>query len=126
MPKRSKEQRNLLDLAPSRVRQSETDPGDREVVLVPRFGDKTRLSRWLQRRAQRPFHRVTLDEYGTFIWRRIDGATPVLSIAEALKQQYGEKVEPVYQRVGMFINQMARAGFISLPKEQGRGSRAHG
>ncbi len=121
---RSKEPRNLLELAPSRVRQSEPLEGDREVILVPRFGQH-RLGRWLAKRAKQPYHRVTLDEIGSFVWRRLDGVTTVQTIADALLEQYGEKVSPVYQRVGMFVNQLARAGFIAIPKDEKKGASAH-
>lgn len=110
---------NLLTLKPRRLRQSETDQEGNEVILIPRFG-KHRLGRWLKSRTKQPYHRLSLDQLGTFAWQRFDGQTEVATIADSLRQQFGEKVEPIYDRLGLFIKQLLRAKMITLNEDQER------
>ncbi len=104
---------NLLTVRPKRLREFERNDRGMAVILVPRFGDN-RLGRWLMKRVKHPYHRLTLDEVGTFAWDRFDGRTPVKEIASEMEDKFGEKVQPVYDRLGLFLNQLSRARIISL------------
>src|SRR5512147_1844477 len=76
---------NLLELKPIRNVSWDGDAGGRVHLLAPRFG--TSLLSWLGVLLRRPTFRVRLDDFGSFVWLRCDGATTVQQIAEALQRQ---------------------------------------
>jgi len=111
--------KNLLNLIPKRNRQWEVGDGDRVVILRPKF-EKHWLGRWLLSRMENPHYRIRLDTYGSWVWKRCDGRATVGEIAESLKGQFGDSVEPVYQRLALFIQQLWRGRFIVYLDATGR------
>ena len=101
------------DVVATRAIEWEDGPEDRAVLLVPRFR-KGPLARWLQPRLKRPHIKVKLDELGTFVWRRLDGATPFCRIAEAMREQFGEQAEPAEARLKAFFTLLYKDNFVKL------------
>lgn len=104
---------NLLDLVPERKRPFEVEDNGRIAVLVPRYGTG-RVGRLLDKVVGRGPVRLELDEIGTHAWKLCDGEHSVHSIAESLREHYGESVEPVYDRLALFLKQLASRGLIEL------------
>lgn len=100
------------DLRPRRLCRWEEKDG-RVALLRPRFGRG-----WLGRRLQAVFnprpYRVLLDEVGSFIWLRCDGEARVESIAAAMKERFGGKVEPVEDRLVSFLQSLLRGRFVEM------------
>ncbi|MDZ7316273.1 MAG: PqqD family protein [candidate division KSB1 bacterium] len=109
---RAQQPPNVLEMIPSRSAAFEEQEG-KIVLLLPRQPIPL-LGRFFRRFREPLPVRLHLDEYGGFIWRQIDGRTPVKEIAVALRNRYGEAVEPVYERVGLFINKLAHQQLIAL------------
>jgi hypothetical protein len=61
--------------------------------------------------------RIDLDEIGSAAFQAMDGSTRVGEICEALRQTFGHAVEPVYERVGTYINILRNNHFIELTIE---------
>lgn len=102
---------NLLDLVPKRLIEHEV--GDDQLVILhaPRF--KTMwLRKLIEPRLKRPFLKVNLDEIGTDVWLHIDGIRDIKEIADIMKEKFKEKIEPCYDRLGMFMTQLERSRFI--------------
>ena len=104
---------NLLDLKPSRNVEWETGDGEGVVLLVPKFRGPV-LQKWLVPLLRQPAFRIRLDEVGSFIWRRCDGITPVSVIAAQLSERFGPGVEPLYERIELFLSKMQRDEFIAI------------
>ena len=107
---------NLLDLRPVRRRHyklNEKKGDGTYIVLVPKFGS-SKLGRWLTKKLKNPNYFINLDEFGTFVWDMCDGEKQVREIANALKVKYAEKVDPVYDRLSMFLKQMEKAQLIAF------------
>jgi hypothetical protein len=104
---------NLLDLKPSRNVEWESAEGDSVVLLIPRFRGPV-LGKWLLPLLSRPEMRIRLDEIGSFVWRRCDGATPVSTIAEQMKERFGPRAEPLYERIEAFVRKLQRDDFITI------------
>lgn len=51
---------------------------------------------------------LTLDEYGSFVIKQIDGATTVETIGIHLKEQFGSSVEPLYERLIPYMEYLAK------------------
>jgi hypothetical protein len=89
----------------------------RVVLLQPRYG-QGRLGRWLERRLGKQPIRVRLDEVGTFVWRRCDGSRPVAGIAEELRVEFGEAIEPAAERLVSFLGSLRRNRFVDLSPDE--------
>jgi hypothetical protein len=48
--------------------------------------------------------KISLDEYGSWIFLQIDGKKNVKDIGESLEVKYGDKVHPLYERLLLFLN----------------------
>ena len=90
----------------------QTDDG-RCVVLRPKLGEG-RAGCWLAARLGDPHYRIRLDDVGTFIWRACDGATPLDEIAARLRAEFGARVEPAEERLGRFVQTLARSRMIEM------------
>lgn len=109
--RKKKTERNLLDLRPHRLFEHELE--DRRVtVLIPKY--RSRWMQWLQRRLARPYWKLHLDEIGTAVWLECDGRRTVAEIGSHLKDEFGEAVEPIWQRLPAFLRQMRSGKLIEL------------
>ena len=104
---------NLLELRPSRGAKWETGEQGNVVVLVPKFRSPF-LTRWLMPLLSRPYFRVKLDKYGSFLWNQCDGATTVASMAERMKSHFGPAAEPVEERIGKFLNTLEHGELVAI------------
>jgi hypothetical protein len=50
------------------------------------------------------YKKTSLDEYGSCVFLQIDGKKTVKDIGENLEIKYGEKVQPLYERLLLFLN----------------------
>jgi hypothetical protein len=105
---------NLMGLAPSRMADWEEVEG-RVVILRPPsalHGARGLVDRFLNRMSAQ---RVRLDEVGSFAWRQLDGDRTVSEVGELMRAEFGERVEPVEERLGHLIRVMRNEGFIGYP-----------
>lgn len=103
---------NLLELKPERLRGWECDPHSRcATILIPKFQGII-FGKWLQARVKEPYYRIHLDDYGSAVWEQCDGQTSVASIAAALKQRFGDKIEPLTQRLSLFLQDLEQKKLI--------------
>ncbi len=59
------------------------------------------------------YYCIYLDEFGSFVWNHCDGLQPIYQIAQSLYERFGEKVDPVYERLGAFMRLLAYQKLIS-------------
>ena len=79
-------------------------------VLRPKFG-RGWFGRFMQKRMRRPFIRIKLDEFGSFVWLLCDGERSVSQIAAALSEKFGE-IDDLSRRLPLFFAETERAGLI--------------
>lgn len=105
---------NLLELAPVRLADWE-DADDRVVLIRPTPRD--RGVRGVVRRLlnQAATQRIRLDPIGAAAWLALDGTRSVTEVAELLRAEFGERVEPAEQRVGALVQMLRREGFLGYP-----------
>jgi len=84
---------------------------DRVVILVPKFGNHW-FGRWMMSKMEKPKVRLKLDDIGSFVWQKCDGNNSVEQIARALSQQFGENVDPVYERLNLFFQNLAKSNSV--------------
>lgn len=110
--KRSKREINLLDLVPRPIIRHEVNDEGVVTLLAPRFKSRI-LRRWLLPRLKRPFFKVELDDIGSSLWLLCDGERNVKEIARVMRERFGERIEPCYERMGLFFQQLEGARFIT-------------
>ena len=50
------------------------------------------------------YKKTSLDEYGSFVFLQLDGKKTVRDIGESLEVKYGDKAQPLYERLLLFLN----------------------
>lgn len=108
-----KSELNYLETTPKRNYGHELRDDGMINVLVPRFTDRI-LGKYLQPKLKNPFIKANLDEFGTATWLLMDGSNRVDTIADRLTEQFGEKIQPVHQRLTFFLTHLHKAGFITF------------
>ncbi len=111
--KKIKKEYNYLEMTPVRNYDHIVKEDGLINVLVPKFTDKI-LSRLLMPRISKPFIKANLDEFGTEVWLQLDGKTIVIDIADRLAEKFGDKIQPVNERLLVFLTQLYKAGFITF------------
>jgi hypothetical protein len=97
---------NLLDLVP--IHAVEWGKNIDGTVFLRKPKVKSRfLKTVLKKLGLRTHYKIHLDEFGSHVWKACDGTCSVYQIGENLKATYGEKIEPVYERLGQFIKTLA-------------------
>ncbi len=123
MKKQEAAETNLWELTPLRNAKWETTEEGKVVVLVPKFKNPF-LVKWVLPHLAKPFFRIKLDEIGSLIWKQCDGATSISTIAESLKQTFGDAVDPVDARINKFLNHLER-GDLLVVERAGSSSTVH-
>lgn len=112
---------NLLELTPVAAAPAEERDG-RVVIVRPRP---------VTRGVRAPFdwlayllapRRLRLDDVGSFCWRQMDGRRTAGDIAEALRAEFGEVVEPAEERFAKFIRLLQREELVRFPELEQKGS----
>ena len=67
--------------------------------------------------AQKLFNRpkisyIHLDEMGSFVWPHLDGDKDILEIGKLVEAEFGEKANPLYERLAMFFRILESYKFI--------------
>ena len=75
---------------------------------------------WL---AQKVFHRpkqseIAMDALGSFVWKQLDGKRDMHEVAELVRQEFGKKADPVYERLIKFVEIMRDNKFVLLKEER--------
>ncbi len=120
--KKKKQSKNYLDLIPVRVSGLEWTRDDEGIVVleVENTGAFNRIAQKLLKRPK--VTKVHLEKFGSFLWPLIDGERTVAKLADRLKEQFGEEVEPLYPRVVKYMQIMESYHFINL-SDMGAGIR---
>ncbi len=104
---------NLLELAPLRTASWSEDAG-RVVVEMPAPSRPWRAPlAWLS--SKMSSKRVRLDEVGSLAWTLLDGRRTVGEVAAALRERFGERVEPAEERLGTLLRPLHRGGLVGYP-----------
>jgi len=113
------EEVNLLDLIPQRTVDSNKREDGLTELVVPKFRNKY-LKAFFRKRLEKPTWKVELDEIGTYVWDQVDGNTTVGEIGNSLEKKFGEKVEPVYDRLNRFFSLMIQHEFVCFINYPGK------
>lgn len=105
------------DIVP--VRKVDHEIIENKVVLKFKNDKKGFIEKYIFRKKKGVTYKIELDEIGSFIWLLIDGKKSVNSLINFSSEKFGDKIEPVEQRVKLFLKQMNDNQLIVLFKKQG-------
>lgn len=57
---------------------------------------------------------VHLDETGSFIWPLLDGKKSIIDLGRAVEEKFGEKANPLYERLAKYIQILESYNFIKF------------
>ncbi|NBH14403.1 PqqD family protein [Lachnospiraceae bacterium] len=61
---------------------------------------------------------ISLDEYGSYVWRQMNGKRNVYDISKLVSAQFGEQAEPVVPRLVKYIQILYQNKFIGYIKQK--------
>ncbi len=108
----AKKKENFVDYIPKRNALYEWELNSRNLaeVLVINRGFYNRIAQLLFKKPK--ISRIELDEMGSFIWQEMDGRKTVYEIGTAVKAKFGNKAEPLYERLCEYIQILHNNRFI--------------
>lgn len=112
MSKLKKKSGNYLEFVPYRNPKfdSVTDDNGNVIILKKNEGIFCKIT---QKVFGKPaVSQIHLDDMGSFIWLLIDGEKNILLIAELVKAEFGDKAEPLYNRLVQYFVTLEQYGFI--------------
>lgn len=110
---------NLLELIPERLVECNKTSDGLTHLVIPKFRGK-RIGPFLTKRLRHPTWKIDLDEIGTFVWDQIDGKKTIEKISEKMQSRFGDKVEPVYDRLNVFLYTMRKEELIRFKNWQNK------
>ncbi len=74
---------------------------------------------WANRLAQRFFGKpktsfIHLDEMGSFLWPHLNGEKNIIELGVLVKEHFGEKAEPLYERLARYFQILESYHFITF------------
>lgn len=55
---------------------------------------------------------IHLDEIGSFVWPLMDGEKDILEIGKFVEEHFGEKANPLYERLSQYFRTLEKYNFI--------------
>lgn len=111
--KKTKSSENYLERKPIRVSSFNWTASDDGIVTLE-TENKGLANRIAQKLLKKP--RITyvhLDEIGSFLWPLLDGEKTIIELGEDVKSQFGEKAEPLYERLAKYFQILESYNFIT-------------
>ena len=114
--KSENKQENFLEYIPiTNFKWRISEETNKVVVERPKF-DNAILKKYLLPYFKKQNFDVKLDDFGSFVWQKIDGEKNIYQIALELDKEFGEKVQPVYERLSEFIKHLHQQRFVLYKK----------
>lgn len=57
---------------------------------------------------------IHLEEIGSFVWPIIDGEKTITDVGVFVKEHFGEKAEPLYERLAKYFQILESYGFVKF------------
>ncbi|MBE5882682.1 MAG: PqqD family protein [Lachnospiraceae bacterium] len=112
MSKKKKESENYLERIPLRPEGMEWTT-DEEGIVTLHVENTGVFNRMAQKFLKKPkVSYVHLDEMGSFVWPLLSEEKNIVALGELVKEQFGEKAEPLYERLAKYFQILDSYHFI--------------
>jgi hypothetical protein len=112
---------NYLELTPVHSYDHVIEENGLVSVFVPKFDIKW-LDNIMSKIIKSRFFKAKLDEFGTATWLEMDGNKSVQLISEHLSEKFGEKINPVDERLTKFLSELYKYNFITFKEINTKGN----
>ncbi|MCK4930978.1 MAG: PqqD family protein [Candidatus Aminicenantes bacterium] len=102
---------NLLELVPVKNLKWEKNEDGLICLLKPKF-QLPFLKKHLLPLLKKPYYKINLDKIGSQFWESCDGVRTMEEIAACIKNALGDEVEPLYERITLFLQSLEKNKFI--------------
>ena len=109
-----KNSKNYLEFVP--IRKIERFSEENGVITLE-IENKGVFNRIAQKLLKKPkISYIHLDEMGSFVWPLIDGERNITDIGVFVKEHFGEKADPLYERLAKYFKVLESYGFVKFKK----------
>ena len=109
---KKKKSENYLEKRPVRSADLKWSADEKGIVTLD-VENKGLANRIAQKLLKKPkISHIHLDEMGSFVWPLIDGEKTIIQIGEAVKEHFGEKSEPLYERLAKYFQILESNRFV--------------
>ncbi len=106
--------KNYLDLVPQ-INEGLNWNKDENGIVTLEIENTGLFNRIAQKIFKKPkISYVHLDELGSFVWLLIDGKTNISDMGVSVKEHFGEKAEPLYEKLVKYFEILKSYNFIVL------------
>jgi hypothetical protein len=110
--KKNKKSENYLERVPVRPQWLNWTSSENSVVTLD-IENKGVFNRIAQLILKKPkVSHIHLDEVGSFIWTITDGEKNIAELALIAQKEFGEKINPLYERIAQYFKILDSYGFI--------------
>lgn len=103
---------NYLDKIPAQ-RQELNLTTNSDGAIIIEIENKGFINKAFQLILKKPkFSYIHFDETGSFIWPLIDGQRNIYQIGKLVKEHFGDKAEPLYERLAQYFCTLEAYKFI--------------
>ena len=88
------------------------DENDMVTLEMENKGAVNKIAQFVFRKPKVSY--IHLEEFGSFIWPRIDGKKTIHEIANEVEEHFGEKANPLYERISTYFSMLERYEFVTL------------
>ncbi|MBR2042909.1 MAG: PqqD family protein [Clostridia bacterium] len=106
--------KNYLESIPIRSEKLDwkTDEKGKITLEIENTGWANRIAQKLLGKPKVSY--VHLDEMGSFLWPRLNGELNIIELGKLVKEEFGEKAEPLYERLARYFQILKSYNFISF------------
>ena len=112
--KKNKKFDNFLDAVP--VKNPEINfTKDANGIVTLEIENKGLMNRVFQKLLKKPkITYIHMEELGSFVWQIIDGESDITALGKKVEEHFGEKANPLYERLSQYIKILESYNFITL------------
>ena len=105
---------NLLEMIPVKSERYQWEKTEDNLVqiIIPRDSMLERAVRLFFKTPE--VMRIDLDATGSLVWESIDNHRTVSEIGEILRREMKDQAEPLYERLGTYLNLLKNNHFITF------------
>ena len=114
MKKKKAISENYLERIPKRNESIDwkTDENNFVILEVENIGIFNKIAQKIFSKPRISY--IHLDENGSFLWQHLDGEKSIFDLGALVKDEFGEKAEPLYERLVKYVKILESYAFISL------------
>lgn len=110
---KKKNSENYLEKKPVRANiQWDTDENGNITLHVENKGAMNKIAQLIFKKPKISY--IHLDEMGNFIWPLLDGEKDITEIGKEVKDHFGDKAEPLYERLAKYIQTLESYRFVEV------------